>query len=162
MLELGHGTGHLQVALQKKGVWTYGVDASLPMNRIAYRKLIRDGIVPKLVNAQAQYLPFANHSFQQIAATFPTDYILDDRTIDEVWRILSPDGELVVVPVAWIAGNGLIDRAARFLFQITGQAPEWDDRILEPVKEAGFDVKISQKSIKGSAVLIVQAHKVEV
>lgn len=162
MLELGHGTGHLQIALKQKGVWACGVDASRSMNRIAYRRLRGSDLIPNIINAQAQYLPFASHSFQQIAATFPTDYILDDRTIDEIWRILSPDGELVVIPVAWITGNGLLDRAARYLFRITGQAPEWDDRILEPVKKAGFDVEVSQKSIKGSAVLIIQACKVEV
>lgn len=162
VLELGHGPGHLQKAVLEQGSWTCGLDASRQMGRIAFNRLRNSGLKPNLVNARAQYLPFANSSYSQIVATFPTEYMMDERTLDEVWRVLTPGGKLVVMPVAWITGNGPLERAAAWLFRITGQAPDWDHRVLEPAVKTGFRIELDRKKIASSEVLIIHAYKIEV
>jgi ubiquinone/menaquinone biosynthesis C-methylase UbiE len=81
ILELGHGPGHLQAALAGKGLSVAGVDASRQMTRQAYRRLQREKYQPRLARAKAPALPFAAHSFDQVVATFPTEYILQPGSL---------------------------------------------------------------------------------
>ena len=160
VLELGHGPGHLQKALYEKGIWICGIDSSRQMGRLAHKRLKKSGLEPNLVNGFAQYLPFASGSFAQVVATFPTEYIVDACTLKEVRRVLKLGGELVVMPVAWITGKRFLERAAAYLFHVTGQAPEWDDRALDPVRETGFKVEIERRKLKSSELLIIHARKI--
>src|SRR5512143_1971128 len=77
VLELGHGPGHLQAALHRKGIASIGVDESPQMGKIAYKRLTRIGFTPRLINGHGQMIPFAIESFHQVVATFPAEYILD-------------------------------------------------------------------------------------
>jgi ubiquinone/menaquinone biosynthesis C-methylase UbiE len=160
VLELGHGPGHLQKVLLERGIWVCGIDSSQQMGRLADKRLKKSGLKPNLVNGFAQYLPFASGSFPQVVATFPTEYIEDACTLTEVRRVLALGGELIVMPVAWITGKGFLARAAAYLFHITGQAPDWDDRALSPAREAGFKVAVEERKLKSSQLLIVHAWKI--
>lgn len=159
ILELGHGPGHLQKAALEKGYWTCGLDESRQMGRIALSRLRESDLKPNLVNARAQRLPFADGSYSQIVATFPTAYLVEQETLSEVWRVLCPGGKLIAMPVAWITGKGVLERAAAWLFHITGQAPEWEDHLLEPVIKAGFEIEVERRSSDSSVVLLIKALK---
>src|SRR5690606_17223631 len=54
----------------------------------------------RLVRAQAQHLPFAAASFDEIVATFPSEYILHPDTLHAIQRVLQPQGQLLVLPTA--------------------------------------------------------------
>ncbi|MEJ2350474.1 MAG: hypothetical protein P8Y03_11865 [Anaerolineales bacterium] len=95
-----------------------------------------------------------------VVATFPTEYIVDACTLKEVRRVLKLGGELVVMPVAWITGKRFLERAAAYLFHVTGQAPEWDDRALDPAREAGFKVEVEKRKLQSSELLIIHAWKI--
>jgi ubiquinone/menaquinone biosynthesis C-methylase UbiE len=159
VLELGHGPGHLQVALHKRGVSPIGLDESRHMGRQAYRRIVRGGFIPLCVNGYAQFMPFQSHSIHQVVATFPSEYLTDPQTLAEVSRILIPGGELVVIPLAWITGRRPHERLAAWLFRFTNQAPEWDDRFLEPFHRAGFISRLERLSIKSSTVLVIRSIK---
>jgi len=161
ILELGHGPGHLQLALHQQGFQTIGLDRSPQMGHLTKKRLIHQSYRPLLVNGKAQNLPFLAECFQQVVATFPTDYIIAPDTLAEIRRVLTPDGELVVLPTAWITGKSALHRAARGLFRITGQAPSFDkarfERALEPVRQAGFSVISETINLTNSTLLIVRA-----
>lgn len=159
VLEIGHGPGHLQVAMHKQWRQVVGIDASRWMNRIAFSRIACFDFIPLLVNGYAQFLPFRNAAFNQVVATFPTEYIADPRVLSEIHRVLTTRGTLIILPIAWITGGCWYERLASWLFRITGQAPEWDDYFLEPLKSAGFQVEISRQSIRSSIVLIIRAAK---
>jgi ubiquinone/menaquinone biosynthesis C-methylase UbiE len=163
-LEIGHGPGHLQVALQSAGIPSVGLDMSRQMGRLAYSRLQGSGIVPALVNGCAQFLPFAGNTFKQVVATFPTEYIADPRTLTEVYRVLAPGGQLVAIPVAWITGSGLHDRLAAWLFRVTKQSPEiqsaeLDERLKKPFERDGFSARVERQSLRSSQVLVIIASK---
>src|SRR5512147_1908634 len=63
ILELGHGPGHLLIALRKAGYQPTGIDLSPGMARLAARELQRAGVDVPLVRCQAQMLPFRAKSF---------------------------------------------------------------------------------------------------
>ncbi len=159
VLELGHGPGHLQTMLTRKGVHITGIDLSLQMGRIAARKLRRLNMDFRLVRCEAQRLPFRDGTFHQVAATFPSEYIYDAHTLEESQRVLFPGGKLVVLPVAWITGENWLERLAAWLFKITGQAPTADSKMMKPFKDASFSIQL--KRIKGDnwEVLIIIAEK---
>jgi ubiquinone/menaquinone biosynthesis C-methylase UbiE len=158
-LELGQGPGHLQAALSQSGTPVIGLDESKQMGRLAKRRLRRLGLPSQLVNGDAQTLPFPNASFQQVIATFPSEYIANPETLKEIYRVLQPEGNLLVLPVAWITGRGRLHRAAAWLFRVTGQAGEWDDRYTQPLRKAGFAVRVKRKKLRFSMALILEATK---
>ena len=159
ILELGHGTGHLITSLLQSDKQAVGIDLSPYMGNIASSRLKKAQLHVNLANAQAQHLPFKREYFDHVVATFPTEYILDEKTLSEIYRVLKPAGSAVILPVAWITGKGLADRLASWLFRTTGQSPQWDDQALDPAIRAGFDVRTERISLRSSQVLIVIAEK---
>ncbi|RME07967.1 MAG: methyltransferase domain-containing protein [Anaerolineae bacterium] len=159
VLELGFGPGHLQRRLHAMGVETFGLDASPQMCHLAARRLQRQGYIPRLVNGYAQHIPFPANAFHQAVATFPTEYIFHPATLSEVHRVLRPDGELLILPVAWITGEGLLHRAAATLFRVTGQAPHWDDALLQPLRRAGFQTEALSLEGKHWRAALIRATK---
>ncbi len=164
VLELGHGPGHLQVAMMKKGLAPIGLDKSRQMGRIALLKIGGCGFKGVLVNGYAQFMPFADCSFNQIVATFPSPFISHPDSITEIYRTLTPGGDLIILPVAWITGQCFADRVAAFLFRLTGQAPAQADphlaeQMVEPYRKAGFEVSVSRLQQSRAVLLLVIAHK---
>jgi len=159
ILEIGHGPGHLQAELLNKGLSTFGLDASPQMSRQAMNRLLKMGLYPKLINGFAQSLPFKENTFQTIVATFPSEYIVDPSTLSEIERVLEPGGQAIILALAWITGEKWPERAAGSLFRITGQSPEWEDRFLEPVKEARFLAYVDWVDLETSRLAIIVAQK---
>ena len=159
VLELGHGPGHLQLALARHQITPFGLDQSRQMGRIARRRLQTSGFSSLLVNGLAQHLPYRCEVFDQVVATFPTPYIIEKQTLDEIFRVLVPGGTLVVVPVAWITGTSTLDRLAANTFRILGQSPEWDDINLQAFRDAGLSPTIERRILPSSLVLIITATK---
>ena len=108
VLELGHGPGHLQVALHQQGIQSIGLDLSKQMGRLAYRRLDKIHFRPNLVNARSQQLPFAKDNIPQIVVTFPSEYIVDPETLSEIYRVLAPGGSAVTLFYAWHAGRNVV------------------------------------------------------
>ncbi len=137
VLELGHGPGHLQKALQERGCCTFGLDTSRQMGKLALRKL---GKSPRLVRAKAQALPFADESFSCVVATFPTEYILDPSTLEEIQRVLRNGGRVIVLPGVRFDPTIWVWKLVNTLWRSTGQdtipplpkarSLEWEEKVL--------------------------------
>lgn len=163
VLELGYGPGHLQTALGQKGLQAFGLDESRQMANMARSRLQRAGFPRRLSSGYAQSLPFRSGSFDNVVATFPTDYIIDPRSLAEIRRVLRPGGKLVVVPAAWIGGRQAPDRAAAWLFRVTQQGAEITqavrERIVTPFAQAGFRARSELVEQRSSTVLVILAQK---
>lgn len=160
VLELGHGPGHLQEVLLRRGKgWCVGLDASPQMGRLAMKRLKRKNFLPALVNAQAQYLPFPANSFERVVATFPSEFIADPKTLAEIRRVLVPEGQAIVLLLAWITGNNLLNRALRWLYSFTGETFEWDDQFLEPLRKEGFQAASKILKQENSSLLVILLKK---
>jgi ubiquinone/menaquinone biosynthesis C-methylase UbiE len=159
ILELGHGPGHLQAELLRKGLRSFGLDASPQMSLQAKNRLQKIGFVPQLVRGFAQSLPFGVGTFKTVVATFPSEYIVDPHTLAEIERVLEPGGKAIILALAWITGEKWLDKAAGGLFRITGQSPEWEDRFLEPVRDAGFEAHVDWVDLETSRLAIIVAQK---
>ena len=176
VLEIGHGPGHLQRALLSRGLVALGLDESPQMGRLAKYNLRRflnsqTSNPPRrgytqinLTRGIAQHLPFPNESFDTLVATFPAEYIFEPQTLTEAQRVLTPNGRFVILPGATILGRGILDRAMRLLFRITGEAPPdlseiIHERSKQPFTKAGFHVDVHELNIRASLVFILVATK---
>jgi ubiquinone/menaquinone biosynthesis C-methylase UbiE len=163
ILEVGHGPGHLQKALRRKGYNPIGLDRSPQMGRRARSRLRGAGFPTPLLCADALQLPFPANHFDSIIATFPAEYIAAPETMAEVKRTLKPGGKFIIVPMAIITGKSIPHRFAAFLFRITGQSglvEEGLQHFCNYYEEAGFKTEVSKNIIKNaSEVYIVTATK---
>lgn len=126
VLELGPGTGHLLLTLRRQGRNAFALEPSRQMAEISRRRLRRHSLPCPVARGAAQSQPFPSAFFDAVVATFPSEYILEMATLSEIRRTLRPGGVVVIVAAAWPKGPALWDRAAAWLFRITGQtiAPE--------------------------------------
>ena len=171
VLELGCGTGHLQAALPCAGVWLHaGLDLSPDMLRISKRRLRRLGRPLRLLRARGQQLPFPAASFDRVVATFPAEYILSPQTLREVWRVLRPGGQLLIVDLGQLPAGlyrALVELLYRLVFgrgatlqsPTSGSPQQLIDARLPPLQAAGFVLSERWKAVDASSVQILIAEK---
>ena len=163
ILEVGFGTGQLQVELYRQGLFPVGLDESRQMAAIGFVNILRNNFRPRLLRGLAQALPFAPLTFDSVIITFPSEYISEKQTLAELWRVIKPSGQLIVVPMARISGKSALDRAAIWLFQITGQAENSSENLESRLKlffdQAGFQTSIINEHVRDSSVTVVLAVK---
>jgi ubiquinone/menaquinone biosynthesis C-methylase UbiE len=158
-LEIGFGPGHLLVELSQKGVTTFGLDESQQMVKLAHKRLRNTGLPVNLLRGQAQSLPLVNECIQQVVMTFPAEFILNPITLAEIHRILIHGGKVLILPFAWITGRAPWHRLAAWVNHITGEAPEWDEKTLEPLKNTGFEVSWEMKDFTTSKIVLIRLIK---
>lgn len=167
VLEIAHGTGNLQIDLAAARYKPVAFDLSPAMSGIAKRKLARRGLHPPFVRGRVQDLPFATGSFTSAVATFPTEFITDPRAVHEFYRILAEGGRMVFVPAATILPAHVLDRLARWLFEVTGQSARpgptgtdiLSERLAKAYGQAGFQVRVEAVTLPRSVVWVVIAQK---
>ncbi|NWG18786.1 MAG: class I SAM-dependent methyltransferase [Chloroflexi bacterium] len=169
-LELGCGTGYVQLALARRHSGApVGLDRSASMLRLTQRRLARAGVQAPLVRADARALPFSAASLDSIIATFPSEYITADATVAEIRRVLRPGGTVAVALWARFSGDSwyarLVDLAYRLTLQRsprpvapTGQAlPDAQQRLGERFARAGMCVSYAEAPTTGGTVQYVIA-----
>lgn len=129
VLELAYGTGGLLVDMHQAGYQPVAIDLSPYMARLASRQLRRQKVALRLNQAKAQALPFPTNYFSNVVATFPTNYIFDDATLAEVYRVLKVPlagnghqaGRLIIVVEGQLRGPRLVRPIISWLYKITDQ-----------------------------------------
>ena len=165
ILEIGHGPGYLQPILRDMGMAVVGLDESMQMIRMAKRRLEKANYKTiHLVRGHAQTLPFPDAKFDSVISTFPSEYIFDPNTPADIYRVLRDNGRFIILPAAWIVGRKILDRAAAWLAQVTGETPKniveiVVERFIRPLEQAGFKVESRQIEARSSIVLILIASK---
>jgi ubiquinone/menaquinone biosynthesis C-methylase UbiE len=161
VLELGYGPGHLQVSLAQRNILAFGLDESLQMSRQAFLR-VKKIVQPKITRGRAENLPFPDASFNTVVSTFPSEYIFQPITLNEISRVLMPGGRLVILLAAWISGKSWMEKAAAFLFKITGQVPSSKNHfqnLLQPFQGAGYAARLEWIDQNSSRLLVVIAEK---
>jgi ubiquinone/menaquinone biosynthesis C-methylase UbiE len=166
VLELGFGTGHLICELSDRGINVVGLDKSMHMAKLSRSSLRKIKVTSELVNGSAQYLPFTNQHFQKIVSTFPSPFILERLTLLEIWRVILPGGQVVIIPAAWITGASLWYKLAALLFRVTHQTPpivsDLDDAfsgLRNELEAIGFKVQQRIVELPQSKVLCILAER---
>jgi len=172
ILELGFGTGHLLLEISKRGHVIVGIDSSKQMGKIARRRLRKDELPTRIIQATAQYLPLPENTFASVFSSFPSDFIFESSTLAEIYRVLQPGGELVIVPgVERITGPRdkrislirFVDTLSSWLYRITGEKNKsdhaWQRNITTLFTDAGFDAVLEGIKLPRADVMRITATK---
>jgi ubiquinone/menaquinone biosynthesis C-methylase UbiE len=159
VLEIGHGPGHLLIALARSGRQPIGIDLSPQMIRMAQQNARRAGVKAPQVQCRAQALPFRSGEFDSVIATFPSDYIADPVTLREVQRVTNDRGRLIVVFGAQLIGREPGKRLIEWLYRITSQREMQADNEKSIFDQAGMPARIETESVGASMVTLVVAEK---
>jgi ubiquinone/menaquinone biosynthesis C-methylase UbiE len=163
ILEIGHGPGHLQLALIRNGHRVAGVDLSPQMAHIARRRLIREGHAPVLARADARKLPFPGGHFDAVVATFPAEYIAERDTWDSFRRVLAPGGRVLVLLGANPLGRTPLHLLSRLLFRVTGQQTQGAEELIRQRLEAsiggmGIELDVKSADVRRSTVFYLEGR----
>jgi len=159
VLELGHGPGHLLAALAAEEYAPIGLDLSPAMARQAQQRLQKAELQVPLVRGRAQALPFRGSSFDCVVATFPTEFIVDPQTLQELTRILPPEGRLTVAVGVRFGGEDLVSSFLSWLYRVTGQNQSLPDSFIAQLKQVGLSPQVTWEKVNRAAVLLIVAEK---
>jgi ubiquinone/menaquinone biosynthesis C-methylase UbiE len=159
VLEIGHGPGHLLIALARSGRQPIGIDLSPQMIRIAQRNLRQAGVNAPQVQCRVQALPFRSGLFDSVVSTFPSNYIADRATLLEVQRVTNERGRLIVVFGAQLIGREPSKVLIEWLYRLTGQREAKFDDEETIFDQAGMPARIETEKIGASTVTLIVAEK---
>lgn len=163
LLEIGFGPGHLLEKLLSSGYRVFGIDESWQMCNLASNRLephfLHKG---RVIRGICQNLPFSTNQFDTVITTFPPEFIFSETAVKEIYRVLKPGQEWLLIPAAWITGTRLVDKFLANLFRITGQSPPVDmdfTPMLNFYQACDFQVKIEWIILHSSKVLCLRLQK---
>jgi ubiquinone/menaquinone biosynthesis C-methylase UbiE len=108
VLETGFGTGALLVALAEGGFDVTGLEPSPQMLKVTDRKLRRKKLLIKRVGGKTEAIPFMADWYDNVLSTFPSNYILEEQTLREIYRVMDRDGRWVVVGMGVRHKSGIV------------------------------------------------------
>ncbi len=162
VLEIAHGPGHLLVALHAAAYQVIGLDLSPAMGRLAQRNMRRVGACIPLVRGNVQVLPFTSGQFDNVLSTFPAEFMAEMGTLQEVWRVLRPRGQFVIVPEGHLTGRGPLFWLVELLWRVTLRGKP-DEQMWQPfitrLEQAGFSVVIHPIQLRTSGTTVIVASK---
>ncbi len=164
VLELGHGPGRLLVALACDHHAAYGVDLSPQMIRLTRRRLLRARLPLRHARARTQSLPFPSAWFDTVVSTFPAPYIKDPATLQEILRVLRPNGKLLVIQGAVPQGRRHSERLARFALSFGRSEEQLEHlrvRFQAGFQQAGFAGQAQWVHIPPDQLLIFEGRRTE-
>ena len=159
VLEVGHGPGHLLIALAQSGRRPIGIDLSPQMIHLAQQNIRRAGVHAPQVQCRVQALPFRSGEFDSVVAAFPSDYIADWAALCEVQRVTTDRGRLIVVFGAQLIGREPSQLLIEWLYRLTGQraAPIDDEESI--FDRVGMPARIETEVVGASTVTLIVAEK---
>lgn len=157
VLEIGCGKGVLLDQLKNRDGISVGLDESPNMLRYSKKRVITSG---NLIRGIGQNLPFANQSFRIITSTFPAPYIFESETLEEINRVLSTDGVLIILLTAFLTGNSMHEKVIRFGSKFSGFSnidEKLKSRITSKLNHAGLEAHFFTRIVENSTLTIFHA-----
>ena len=172
VLDVGMGTGRLCAALERRGWQVSGVDLSPAMVAAARRRLPE--IAERLAEGSIEQLPFADASFDGVAATGVLEYATEDLdgAVAELARVLRPAG-IAVLSFPRQQSLGLLwrskvlyptVRAVKGVVAFGRPAPlalppRSEHEFLDAVTGAGLEIEESRRIGRSTSHVVVRARK---
>ena len=117
ILDLGTGTGALAIPLARAGAHVVGVDASDGQLAAAREAAARAGLQVNFRFARAESTGLPNAAFDAITASMCWGYFETARMVEEVPRLLRPEGVLLIASLIWARDQSEIARATEAVIQ---------------------------------------------
>lgn len=122
ILDLGTGTGHMALSLAWLGAQVTGIDVSPQQIQAAMTQAAAKGVHARFLVASAEAIPL-DGPFDVITANQCWLYFDKDRVLQEVARLLTPDGVLCTSHFSWLPpASELVRRTEALILRYN---PDW-------------------------------------
>ena len=161
MLDLGCGKGILLQHAVQRGISAVGLDESPQMLRYS-RRLVPEAS-RQLIRGLGQAMPIRTGTFQTVTATFPASYIFEPATLNEIRRVLKPEGRLIILLASDVIGSSVHERLIRFFsgfFGFSRVANSFQDYLQKPLRECGFTGRMEWIPGENARLLVILAQPV--
>lgn len=151
VLDVGCGTGGGLELMAQRGFKATGIDASLTALDRA-----RACSTATLVAGDAAELPFADCSFEGVRCVRVLQHLeAPERALSEAWRVLRPDGRLVVVEGTQTLSGAVSEEAEELHREIsrTELGRGWAGLFLEPMLRRAKFCDVALEVVRGSVSL---------
>jgi len=147
VLDVGCGTGDLTLAAKVLAGPTgqvYGTDASAAMIDLARRKATRAGVDVTFQVDLIESITFSDNQFDGVLSSLMMHHLPDDlkrQGLAEIYRVLKPDGRLLIVDMESSSSGSVIQRFSDLMIQLHGGHTAMENNVqkLIPFMEtAGF------------------------
>jgi len=140
-LDVGAGTGRLAVTLLRRGAKVTALDVSAKM----LEKLHKKNPAIKIVEGDAEDLPFESESFDLVTAAFVVVHLKDPAIFfKEAERVLRPGGELIVTNINQKEAPSVKTSAGQIKIKSYYHRPE---KIRELLEAIGFGI-VEEKIVR--------------
>jgi ubiquinone/menaquinone biosynthesis C-methylase UbiE len=181
VLELGFGRGRLLARLAEQGFQVLGVDRSEQMAKAAQGRLLNARGTAQVTVGVGQVLPIANGGVGTVVTIFPTAYVYDRSTQQEIARVLKDKGRWIWVDapfahqftlriilfgiMSYLAGiESVIFRSTHTrprdkvlaVLGLSAHKPTWRPRLPDA---APFDIAVEQFVVGATAVHVAVLRK---
>ena len=150
VLEIAIGTG-LNLPLYPTGIELTGIEISPAMLEIARQRAQILGRQVKLIEGDAQALPFPDQQFETVVCTIALCSIPDERqAVSEAWRVLRPGGRFIALE--HVRSPNIIIRGIERLLESYTVRTQADHLLREPVEvvqAAGFNIEYLKRQKLG-------------
>lgn len=98
ILEVSFGSGYLMSKYASSKYEIYGIDYNAKMLQLTQKKMDKLKIETNFVQGNVEQLPYPDNHFDTIINTMAfTGYPDGDKAMSEIWRVLKPNGQLLLV-----------------------------------------------------------------
>lgn len=115
VLDLGTGTATLARGLARRGASVVGLDIAPELMRAAQN--LDGGERVLFVQSHAEHTPFADQSFDVVAAVQCWHWFDRPAALREVRRLLRPQGHFALITFDWLPSNGNVAQATEDLIE---------------------------------------------
>lgn len=157
VLDIGCGTGSLLFQIDKSGYFTFGIDKSKDMLDVCRKKAFNKSNKINIVQADIINLPIKNELIDTVIFTFPTNVILLRPFYDEVFRILTLKGRLIIVDYPHFHKKTLFNFIFNLLSSFGGKRDI--QNIQQKMIYSGFKSMIEEVKDEDSIVKLIVADK---
>lgn len=121
VLDMGTGTGVLPRNMYRYGAKWTGTDISV--NQIEQAKILSEGMDIDYYALSAENVDFSDESFDVITACQCFWYFNHEETVSKFYRMLKPNGRILVLYMAWMPYEDKIAGASEKL--VLKYSPKW-------------------------------------
>jgi SAM-dependent methyltransferase len=151
ILDVGTGTGLIARKFARSGAFVAGIDVSEHQIRVARETTNAENLTVDFKVAKAEAIPFLNDSFDCVISSNSWQYFDKVKAVNEIKRILRPNGLLVICYFSWLPRLDNVARASENLalkFNPYWERENWNNsaEIDDLVKLGGVIVPFSSDS----------------
>lgn len=118
-------------------------------------------LMPHLIRASVQVLPFPPATYDSIVMTFPPSFVFDQHALAELRRVLDDRGRLIWVDAGRLLPRDFWSRALNWALDATSGEGRFDDIAGEVLSRAGYDSRVETVRDEWSIAKVVIATKKE-